>query len=677
MSVPPVPPGEKVLQQSLPLPPEPAGSGLRAVAIGAALTLALTALSLFSNLRYGRYITAASLPNGATFFFVLVLLVNALFRRVFGSRRALKVPELGLIFAMLYISAALPQASVAETLVTLAAAPVQLPKGNPYAQRFEGQAAPWLLVQNPEAAQRFYEGYGPVGGPVPWGVWVGPLLGWTAFVLLLLFALHCLSRFLSHRWVREERVSFPLMDLPLELLGVSSGGGSTKTPLWRNPLLYLGAAIPATMIIVGQFHTWYPWLPAWEQCPSWKVGDTFAAPPWNALRDFTLSFWPLVIGIGYLLNAEVAISIWVFHLFFWAQMVFYASLGYTPEQSAQGGAVGFKPLDWVHNMEFGGALTLAGLMLSTVRKDLRRAWEALWAGKRRDRSTSDEMPIPPWTIAGFLLANIGIFVWSALAGASIPTVAVYLVFLYAIVIALGRMVAAGGLYLVDNGYEPQTLLYGLAGPGSFSRATHFVLSGQEALFGRADMNFLYFAVNESKFADALQMERRNRDWQRWHGAGLAISVLVALFGAYYFLLIWSYRYGAETFRAYPFTWRVPQVMDRTTAFMNALHKGPDGWTLGGTFTGSVITLLLVWLNRTFLWWRLSPFGFAMASSWNVANQIWTSTFLGWLLAALMRRYGGLTGYRALRPFFLGLLLGDAMSVCLMALFECIVGVKAG
>jgi hypothetical protein len=32
--------------------------------------------------------------------------------------------------------------------------------------------------------------------------------------------------------------------------------------------------------------------------------------------------------------------------------------------------------------------------------------------------------------------------------------------------------------------------------------------------------------------------------------------------------------------------------------------------------------------------------------------------LGWAAKALIVRYGGLTGYRAMRPFFLGIVLGD-------------------
>lgn len=90
-----------------------------------------------------------------------------------------------------------------------------------------------------------------------------------------------------------------------------------------------------------------------------------------------------------------------------------------------------------------------------------------------------------------------------------------------------------------------------------------------------------------------------------------------------------------------------------------------------------IALFLARMNRNHLWWRISPFGFVLASSWNISNQIWSSVFLGWLVAALVRHYGGLRVYRLLRPFFLGLILGDAVTFCAMAVLETLVGVRAG
>ena len=176
-------------------------------------------------------------------------------------------------------------------------------------------------------------------------------------------------------------MSFPLMELPLELLNVRND----PRPVWRQWLFWLGALVPATLITLGQLHSYYPQFPEGRQILDFKVGKAFIEPPLSALSEFTLSFWPMVIGISYLLNAEAAASIWFFHLLFWAQLVFWAALGYRWQEANTGGK-GFQPLDWIHNTEFGAALVLAGLLLLTVRKELSgRFAGGLWRGHRSCR----------------------------------------------------------------------------------------------------------------------------------------------------------------------------------------------------------------------------------------------------------------------------------------------------
>jgi len=94
-----------------------------------------------------------------------------------------------------------------------------------------------------------------------------------------------------------------------------------------------------------------------------------------------------------------------------------------------------------------------------------------------------------------------------------------------------------------------------------------------------------------------------------------------------------------------------------------------------TLTGAAIGWLLMSLNRRFTWWRISPLGFVIASSFNVSGQIWGGAFIGWLVSSLVKRYGGMPIYRKLRPFFLGLILGDIVVYCTVVLLESLIGVR--
>lgn len=603
----------------------------RAYAVGLVLVIGLTALTLVSNLLFQRYITAASLPSGAVFALALAIGANALVRRL-RPGLALSVRELAIVWGMLYISAALPQAAVGETIVTLAVAAR-------YFGRFAGLAgevipAP-LLVPEP-AARLFYEGG--KGAPIPWGAWLLPLLLWSVPVLLLLTSLYFLGRMLTTRWILAERVTFPLMELPLAMIG--------DPGFFRQPLLRLGFLLSATPIAIGQLHSYFPSVPEMGQILAWRFDEVLLTPPWDAASGFVLSVWPLVVGISYLLNAEVAVSIWAFHLLFWAQLLLFATAGYRAT-GAEAGA--FNPLDWIHATEFGGCIALTVAILGAARQDM-----------RADRAA----------LAGYVLANVGLLAWSLAVGFGIAGMAAFLVVHTCIVVPLARLVAAGGLYLVDNGYVPRQIVGSLVGTTNFGTPSLAALNSLNALFGRADMSFLYFVTNTERFAEA------TGTCDRAMTRGLWLAVLAALLAAYVGILLLSHAHGAVTFRAWPLTWNVPTHLDGLAGTL-ANREGPRALEAAGIGVGIAVATGLIGLHRKFLWWGISPLGFVVASSENITGQIWSSVFVGWLIASLVRRFGGLRLHLTLRPFFLGLILGDALTYCGIVLVEALVGVRGG
>jgi hypothetical protein len=77
-------------------------------------------------------------------------------------------------------------------------------------------------------------------------------------------------------------------------------------------------------------------------------------------------------------------------------------------------------------------------------------------------------------------------------------------------------------------------------------------------------------------------------------------------------------------------------------------------------TGMVVGLV-GFIGLFLLRWHFSlplhPVGWIVCRGWAM-EQFWLMILLGWAAKALIVRYGGLTGYRAMRPFFLGIVLGD-------------------
>jgi hypothetical protein len=76
-------------------------------------------------------------------------------------------------------------------------------------------------------------------------------------------------------------------------------------------------------------------------------------------------------------------------------------------------------------------------------------------------------------------------------------------------------------------------------------------------------------------------------------------------------------------------------------------------------TGALLTLGMLLMRARFLWWPFDPIGYLVCGSWPI-TEIWFSVFLGWIAKSAIMTFGGTRAYRRALPFFLGLVLGQAV-----------------
>jgi hypothetical protein len=84
------------------------------------------------------------------------------------------------------------------------------------------------------------------------------------------------------------------------------------------------------------------------------------------------------------------------------------------------------------------------------------------------------------------------------------------------------------------------------------------------------------------------------------------------------------------------------------------------WTNGLHVLGGFVGVLGLLMCRAYLGIGLHPIGF-LGASVHATHALWFSMFLGWLFKSLVLRYGGMRLYALLLPFFLGLIVGDALN----------------
>ena len=83
--------------------------------------------------------------------------------------------------------------------------------------------------------------------------------------------------------------------------------------------------------------------------------------------------------------------------------------------------------------------------------------------------------------------------------------------------------------------------------------------------------------------------------------------------------------------------------------------------MGLIVLGAALMGGLYWLRTHFLGFPLHPVGLAL-SQVSMTRHMWFSVFLAWLIKVVALRYGGPHVLGRIRPFFLGLILGQFTSV---------------
>ena len=135
----------------------------------------------------------------------------------------------------------------------------------------------------------------------------------------------------------------------------------------------------------------------------------------------------------------------------------------------------------------------------------------------------------------------------------------------------------------------------------------------------------------------------------------------------------AYEHGGINLSRLFYSWQSTHFgpMDMTPRII-AEPEGPRWDSLQFMGLGAGIMSALMWARHQFVWWPLSPLGFAIAANWKTGH-IFCSALLAWLIKAGVLRYGGVRLYRDLRPLFLGFILGEIVAAGLFLILDYFTG----
>lgn len=606
------------------------------------------------------------IPSTISLFFNVVFILfflalgNALVRRI-QPRWALNQGEMIIVYVMLTISTSLAGLDGMQVLIPVMTHGFWFASPENRWDQLVEHLPRELVVWDKQVLYGYYNGSTTF---YQWPIvqaWLGPVLWWTGFIVVLIFVLICLSVLVRAQWSDRERLTFPIIQLPL---AVSEPG----TPLWRSPLLWLGFAAAGAVDVINGLHYLYPAVPYLSIAPTL---DNYAANdlmrylpdlPWSGIGWLPVTLYPAVIGLAFLMPLDLLFAC-VFFFFWWKGMfVLAAALGVS-RGWAEAASKSIFP--YANEQMFGGYVAIAVLPLLTGRHYLRQVWRRV-LGRPSDVDDSREGMSYRLAAAGVATGIALLVAFAVRMGLSLRVATLFFVMYYLVSLAVARVRAEFGSPVHD---------FHLAGPGQ----TITYIGGTASLRQRdlAVLSLLWWfnrAYRSHYIGDSIegvQMAARSRSPARAVVAAMVAASAVGAIAVFWGWLHYAYSLGVGS-KWGGGDWRGEEMMQTLSTWLQN-PTPPNPGALIAIGAGFGITLLLGAARANFAGWPFHPVAYALSASWSI-HIVWMPMLIAWGVKLVVLRYGGLRMYRRALPLFFGLILGETIVGCGWTLVGLIFGV---
>lgn len=611
-------------QHDMPAARPPSGRALLIALLLAILTgLAVQQIALVYN---AGEIESSVPPVPAVMCLLLLAALNPVLRRI-SPRWRLSRGELLTIYGVLVLTVAMSGRRVARILLGF----ITCPRYYENLEDIGAQLPAWYAPDDLKAITEFFESSR--DAIVPWHVWSGPLLAWTAFLIVGWIGIFCLLDLFRRRWADQEHLRFPLLYLPLEL---SVDSSEARRTFLRNRLMWIGFAIGfwyALPVVVS---------PIWPNFPDWKITyypfQALTATPWNELRPIYMRPLPHLIGFGYLMSTDNLFTVWASYLLQRLGWVFLVSFGYRKP----GWHTGVE-----HQQAMGAIIALAIWLMWGNRRALVEAARATnWGEKVR--------------IAGVVAGFLGATWFVRLMGAPWWLGTLLMVMLFAEALVYARIRAETGLpsyWALPFLFQERDFILDVTGTRPFSTAKGFHGLANFSTLGW--MTTGQFPQTGAYHVENVHLGRESGVSQGsmfWVNVG---AILLGLGIAYWTHLRTFYDMGALSAIGaggdgyYEVRWARGNYA-KVLAFANSrtgFQLAPNVFRL----TGAGIVLLLARLRGAYGGFPFTPWGYLIASSYG--GTYWASFFITWAAQKVILRYWGAKSHTRAIPFFLGISFG--------------------
>lgn len=481
----------------------------------------------------------------------------------------------------------------------------------------------WWAPKSSTAVTGFFEG----SSPVPWGEWLAPIACWGGLFLALIIAQLALTILVRRQWIEAERLTFPIVYLPLRM---------TEQPrrFFGDPLMWLGFAVPFVMQSLLALNYLYPAVPAYQLKA--RYISPFVNRPWSAFGILPIGFYPIAIGLAYLIPTDVSFSCWFFYFLVRLVNVAAAALGLDTTR-----AMAVSTFPYFQEQAAGAWIAFAALTLWVGRRQLARA-----AREASGRAACVVLTASLAFIFGFA-ALAGLPMWLAIG--------IFLIYMMYVVSAARVRAEVGTQWtFAPLVWTPNAVFMLGLGTRIFTEKAMTNMAVLEGITVDVRGQPMPNHMESLKIAEQSGLDRRRL---------IAVILLASATGlalAFYTSLWHWYHTGALTAKADRYH------MGKVALNFTQLHARLDSPTefnpagLGAMGFAVVFTWALAVLRGRFTGWPFHPLGYVLSNTLTV-GAFWLPIMIANISKVLVLRYGGAGAYRRSIALFVGVILGDVIA----------------
>jgi hypothetical protein len=586
-------------------------------------------------------------PFYSVVFAVLIISALNLILRKWMPAQALKNGELLTLYVLMSAAALLMSYDMFLPLVSIVVhAFWHATPENEWRQLFWHYLPDWLTVRDQDTLRAFYLGEQSIFEPLYLLPWLKPIFWWSVFTFALVFVMQCINVIIRKQWVEQEKLAYPIVQLPYEITC------NTKNFLLKK-MMWWGFILAASISLTNGLHLFFPEIPG---VPNKRIPlhHFFTHKPWVALQkdQFDIIVYPFAVGLGFLMPLDLIFSCVFFFFLYKSQYVIGSLIGLSDLPG--------YPFQYEQNI--GAYAGVCVLLLWTTQHQiysaLRLAFGSFNAKNSspvtvsRDNPNSDENEPMRYRTAfvGIIAGGIFLVAFSIRAGMDLWVATLFFVAHFTIAITLTRIRAEIGFPIHST---------------TFIGPHHSLVSifGTRWLGTHNLTNFsLFFWFNRDNRShpmphqlEAFKLSQQGNLDSKKLSRSMLFLVVIAMPLCFLMLLDTFLELGVDRGEVGS---QINSFGGRAYTFLHSwitVPRPPNAAHLVAIIIGFAVTIFLAIVRKHLFWWPIHPLGYGVSFH---MHMFWAAFLISGILKGTILKFGSIRAYRRYVPFFLGLILGD-------------------